>query len=163
MFFVAQADVFCNGVLPIKKVLKSPPSQPSLRDKITERFPAWVVAEMYAAVSNLERERERNMREQAKRKRLSSTCFEDRVFAIESEVLDGIMTSRCPHCATPFADFSGCAALQCGSCQKSFCGLCGSPTPDDGHAHVQSRRRLRSNLDLEGSRVLILFFRNCVL
>ena len=103
---------------------------------------------MHAAVSNLEKEHERNMREQAKRKRLASTCFAERVFATESEVLDGIMTSRCPHCATPFADFSGCAALQCGSCQKYFCGLCGSPTPDDGHAHVldcQSRCFFKMN------------------
>ena len=88
------------------------------------------------------------MREQAQRKRLASSSFEDRVFAIESDVLDGIMTSRCPHCATPFADFSGCAALQCSSCQKYFCGLCGSPTPDDGHAHVldcQSRCFFKMN------------------
>ena len=118
------------------------------RQNRKKRFPANIVADMHAAVSNLEKEHERNIREQAKRKRLASTCFAERVFATESEVLDGIMTSRCPHCATPFADFGGCAALQCGSCQKYFCGLCGSPTPDDGHVHVldcQSRCFFKMN------------------
>ena len=103
---------------------------------------------MYAAVMNVERDRSQRILEQVKRKRLGSSCFEDRVFATESEVLDGIMTSRCPHCAMPFADFSGCAALQCSSCQKYFCGLCGSPTPEDGHAHVldcQSRCFFKMN------------------
>ena len=48
------------------------------------------------------------------------------------------LTHRCPHCDTPYADFSACAALQCSSCLNHFCGLCGEATPEDGHAHVLS-------------------------
>ena len=71
-----------------------------------------------------------------KRKMLATSSFEDRVYFSEASVLEGIMTARCPHCDVPFADFSGCAALQCSSCLQHFCALCGEATAEDGHAHV---------------------------
>eukprot|EP00122_Pirum_gemmata_P004642 Pgem_evm1s4225 len=30
----------------------------------------------------------------------------------------------CPHCKTAYFDFTGCMALQCESCKKTFCGYC---------------------------------------
>ena len=91
---------------------------------------------MYAAHRNQETVREQALLEHSKRKRKAALSWEDRIYESEYEVLDAMVSSCCPHCATAFADFSGCAALQCGTCMKFFCGLCGCVTPDDGHNHV---------------------------
>lgn len=44
---------------------------------------------------------------------------------------------RCPHCASVFSDFDGCASLQC-SCGGHFCALCLEPfsSARESHEHV---------------------------
>ena len=98
--------------------------------------PVDCASKMYAAHRNQETVREQALLEHSKRKRKAALSWEDRIYESEYEVLDAMVSSCCPHCATAFADFSGCAALQCGTCMKFFCGLCGCVTPDDGHNHV---------------------------
>jgi hypothetical protein len=52
---------------------------------------------------------------------------------------DVIMNLKCPHCSTPYAEFDGCMAIQCGTCKKSFCGYChhGTETARGAHDHVR--------------------------
>ena len=98
--------------------------------------PVDCASKMYAAHKYEEELREQALLEHSKRKRKAAMSWEDRFYESESEVLDAMVSSCCPHCATAFSDFSGCAALQCSTCMKFFCGLCGCGTPDDGHNHV---------------------------
>ena len=98
--------------------------------------PVDCASKMYAAHQYQEELRGQALLEHSKRKRKAALSWEERVYESESEVLDAMVSSCCPHCATAFSDFSGCAALQCSTCMRFFCGLCGCGTPDDGHDHV---------------------------
>lgn len=42
----------------------------------------------------------------------------------------------CPHCKTPFIDFSNCIALTCEACKKEFCGVCLSDHGGQTNGHV---------------------------
>ena len=40
------------------------------------------------------------------------------------EVVENILTLRCPRCKMAFVDYTGCAALECTNCKAAFCALC---------------------------------------
>jgi hypothetical protein len=50
-----------------------------------------------------------------------------------------IMNLCCPHCKIAYADFTGCMALQCQTCNGYFCGYChqASTTGRGTHEHVR--------------------------
>lgn len=52
------------------------------------------------------------------------------------DVIENILTLRCPRCKTAFIDFSGCAALKCSTCPCGFCALCLMDCGSDAHGHV---------------------------
>ena len=56
----------------------------------------------------------------------------------------------CPHCATVYAEFDGCMALKCSSCNLSFCGYCHKGFPDSRGAHDHVRE-CDANLTRNGS------------
>lgn len=41
---------------------------------------------------------------------------------LAKQAQDDILNLKCPHCRTPYAEFTGCMAIQCGSCKGHFCG-----------------------------------------
>lgn len=59
------------------------------------------------------------------------------------EIQENILNLRCPKCTTTFYDFTGCAAVNCATCNGYFCGLCLEYCENDGiaHSHVQNCRR----------------------
>jgi hypothetical protein len=56
------------------------------------------------------------------------------------KIRNTILNLCCPHCKIAYADFTGCMALQCATCEKSFCGYCHEPTQTSrgAHEHVRS-------------------------
>jgi hypothetical protein len=57
------------------------------------------------------------------------------------EIINDILTLRCPRCKTAFLDYSGCAALTCGVCKAGFCALCLLDCGGtDAHQHVANCR-----------------------
>ena len=54
------------------------------------------------------------------------------------DIIENILTLRCPRCKVAFIDYEGCAALTCGCCKAGFCAFCLTDCGDDAHAHVPS-------------------------
>ncbi len=52
------------------------------------------------------------------------------------EIIENILTLRCPGCKCAFIDYVGCAALTCSKCNAHFCALCLIDCGADAHAHV---------------------------
>ena len=40
------------------------------------------------------------------------------------EVVENVLTLRCPRCKMAFLDYTGCIALECLNCKAAFCALC---------------------------------------
>lgn len=53
------------------------------------------------------------------------------------DVIENILTLRCPRCKTAFIDFAGCAALTCSTCPCGFCALCLKDCGSDAHSHIR--------------------------
>ena len=52
------------------------------------------------------------------------------------DIIEKILTLRCPRCKLAFVDYEGSAALWCSSCKAGFCAFCLKDCGDDAHAHV---------------------------
>ena len=52
------------------------------------------------------------------------------------EVVENILTLRCPRCKNAFIDYADCAALECSNCNAAFCALCLKDCGDNAHSHV---------------------------
>jgi len=52
------------------------------------------------------------------------------------QIVDEILTLRCPRCKQAFLDFDGCFALKCNVCSCGFCGWCLKDCGNDAHSHV---------------------------
>jgi Zinc finger C-x8-C-x5-C-x3-H type (and similar)/Zinc finger, C3HC4 type (RING finger) len=60
------------------------------------------------------------------------------------QVIDEILTLRCPRCRAAFIDFDGCFALKCSMCPCGFCGWCLHDCGTDAHSHV-SKCKFKTN------------------
>mmetsp|Transcript_24672 Transcript_24672/g.61913 ORF Transcript_24672/g.61913 Transcript_24672/m.61913 type:complete len:126 (-) Transcript_24672:136-513(-) len=54
------------------------------------------------------------------------------------QIVDEILTMRCPRCSQAFVDFSDCAALTCSRCHAAICAFCQTDCGRDAHAHVRN-------------------------
>ncbi len=54
------------------------------------------------------------------------------------EIVNDILTLRCPRCKLAFLDYTGCAALTCSNCHAGFCAMCLKDCGTDAHSHVPS-------------------------
>ena len=54
------------------------------------------------------------------------------------DIIENVFTLRCPRCKTAYLDFTGCAALTCGTCKAGFCAMClkDCGSGPDTHSHV---------------------------
>jgi len=61
---------------------------------------------------------------------------------VRMEIIDEIISLRCPRCKAVFTDFSGCFALTCfrTECKAGFCAWCLKDCGADAHAHVPNCR-----------------------
>uniref|UniRef100_A0A0G4HPY8 non-specific serine/threonine protein kinase n=1 Tax=Chromera velia CCMP2878 TaxID=1169474 RepID=A0A0G4HPY8_9ALVE len=53
------------------------------------------------------------------------------------EIIDDVLTLKCPGCHQAFIDYDGCAALACSRCPCKFCGYCLRDCGNDAHPHVR--------------------------
>lgn len=65
-------------------------------------------------------------------------------FRLADEMCAFARERRCPWCDRLFADFDGCAALEC-HCKRWFCALCLHACDSSKHAHDHLRRDCPSN------------------
>jgi hypothetical protein len=65
-------------------------------------------------------------------------AFEREVEMLRTQIIDNILTLRCPRCFVAFVDFDGCFALTCGKhgCGCGFCAWCLADCGTDAHSHV---------------------------
>uniref|UniRef100_A0A0G4FLM6 RING-type domain-containing protein n=1 Tax=Chromera velia CCMP2878 TaxID=1169474 RepID=A0A0G4FLM6_9ALVE len=88
-------------------------------------------------------ERVRRKVEDEYKERLRKALVEDGAQRKVREITEDILTLKCPRCRAAFADFDGCAALTCGSCNCAFCGYCLKDCGRDAHDHMPRCRVTR--------------------
>jgi RNA recognition motif-containing protein len=59
---------------------------------------------------------------------------------LRMQIVDDILTLRCPRCKQAFLDFDGCFAISCHACPCNFCGWCLMDCQGDAHPHVKECR-----------------------
>ena len=93
------------------------------------------------AVKKSNRELEHTLRNQFEADRKRIAAIQDlkkrEAETLRMDIVEEILTLRCPRCHFPFDDFDGCFAIKCGqpNC-ASFCGWCLQDCGPDAHAHV---------------------------
>jgi len=72
------------------------------------------------------------------------------------EIVENILTLKCPRCKTAFVDFDGCFALSCSQCGCGFCAYCLSDCGNSAaaHEHVRACPNSLNRGDYYGSFVL---------
>lgn len=63
---------------------------------------------------------------------------ERRAEMLKLEIVETILTLKCPSCKAAFIDFTGCFALSCHKCRCGFCAWCLADCGSDAHRHVAS-------------------------
>ena len=87
-------------------------------------------------------------------KRLQELDADQRaVIGHRNEIIEDILTLKCPACSQAFLDFVGCFALSCSKCPCNFCAWCLMSSNDDqkNHAHVVRCERSKSAGQFFGS------------
>jgi hypothetical protein len=107
-------------------------------------FATYMASRQQLTEQRLEREKEARMQEllTAELQRLRAMDEHERTVRAHVHQIAASLLTKCPRCAAPFGDFSGCCALACGSCPAHFCAWCFHPSDDSAanHAHVASCR-----------------------
>ena len=62
---------------------------------------------------------------------------EREVERLRLDIVENILTLRCPRFKIAFIDYSGCAALTCGCCKAAFCAVCLKDCGSNAHLHVR--------------------------
>ena len=80
---------------------------------------------------------EKRLRKEFERIQAIANLDEREANRVRLEIVEEIMTLRCPRCKTAFADFEGCFALRCNPrCGAGICAWCLKDCGSDAHAHV---------------------------
>ena len=61
---------------------------------------------------------------------------ERKVYTARLQLVEEVLTLKCPRCGQAFVDFNGCFALECGRCGAGFCAWCLHDCGRDAHQHV---------------------------
>jgi hypothetical protein len=63
---------------------------------------------------------------------------EERMQRYRREIIDSVLTLKCPRCSSAFVDYDGCDALTCGNprCGCNFCALCLAPFRNSAECHA---------------------------
>ena len=65
---------------------------------------------------------------------------EKKVLLLRKQIIEEILTLKCPRCKLAFLDFDGCFALSCMGCKCGFCAYCLEDCGNDAHRHVANCR-----------------------
>jgi hypothetical protein len=97
-----------------------------------------VIRERIAANEATKMENERMTKELQRIQRLSAE--EQLIEFKRNDIIDNILTLRCPRCRYAFDDFVGCFALTCGitTCRAAFCAWCLADCGGNAHPHVRA-------------------------
>jgi RNA polymerase subunit RPABC4/transcription elongation factor Spt4 len=106
------------------------------------------------------REEEENHWKNEIEKMKDMTEFDREIYVLRNEIVNNILTPRCPSCLKAFLDFDGCFALTCSpnGCNAVFCAWCEELCAVDAHPHVASCKY--GNGDVYGDISLIEPVRN---
>lgn len=88
------------------------------------------------AVTKALKEQEERLKKEHERIMAIQDEAERKVERLRLEIIEEILTLRCPGCKCAFIDYTGCAALTCGICKVGFCALCLVNCGTDAHSHV---------------------------
>jgi hypothetical protein len=64
--------------------------------------------------------------------------------SVRKNIIDNILTQRCPKCKAAFVDWDGCIALHCSRCMAGFCAVCLKHCKFDAHSHCSQCPWVRS-------------------
>jgi len=113
------------------------------KEKVPERI--FALIEKQKADFNTKKAVEKELKQQEQRIRKEYEALmnirdeEERVAArMRLDIVNEVLTLRCPRCKLAFLDYTGCAALTCASstCKAGFCAMCLKDCGGDAHAHV---------------------------
>jgi len=88
------------------------------------------------AVDQALKEQEARLRNEFERIQAIKDEDERKSERIRLDIIENILTLRCPRCKCAFIDYTGCAALTCSNCKASFCALCLKDCGTNAHSHV---------------------------
>jgi len=88
------------------------------------------------AVNEALKDQETRLRKEFERIQAIQDREEQMAERLRLEIIEDILTLRCPRCKLAFIDYSGCAALTCAKCKAGFCALCLKDCGHDAHQHV---------------------------
>ena len=78
---------------------------------------------------------EKRIREEYERIQRIKDVDEREATKLRLDIIEQILTLRCPRCKAAFTDFSGCFALTC-RCSAGFCAWCLKDCGADAHSHI---------------------------
>lgn len=88
------------------------------------------------AVDEALKEQENRLKKEFERIQAIQDKEEQMAERLRLQIIEDIMTLRCPRCKCAFLDYEGCAALTCNHCKAGFCALCLEDCGSDAHRHV---------------------------
>lgn len=119
----------CNEEITLLDVAKEPRIF-SLIEKMKTDF------ESKKAVDKALKEQEARLKREHDRLMAIADEEERNAARIRLDIVENVLTLRCPRCKVAFLDYEGCAALTCSNCRAGFCSMCLKDCGHDAHAHV---------------------------
>ncbi len=113
------------------------------KEKVPERI--FTLIEKQKADFNTKKTVEKELKQQEERLRKEYEALmnikdeEEREAArMRLDIINEVLTLRCPRCKLAFLDYVGCAALTCAAptCKAGFCAMCLKDCGADAHAHI---------------------------
>jgi hypothetical protein len=123
------------------------------KEKVPERI--FTLIEKQKADFNTKKTVEKELKQQEERLRKEYEALmnikdeEEREAArMRLDIVNEVLTLRCPRCKLAFLDYEGCAALTCAAstCKAGFCAMCLKDCGADAHPHVPRCPENRSGM-----------------
>jgi hypothetical protein len=135
------ADPKCRSPYDLTQVASHQPKGDDVPNYFGELVALQKDRSIAEARKNIEKEAdERVQREVEKAKHMSAIELE--VDRLRKQIVDDILTPKCPRCKLAYFDFEGCFALTClaNNCKAAFCAWCEEDCGVDAHRHVVNCR-----------------------
>ena len=126
----------CKEPYDLLQIARQSPSPATFKRILALTYTSKIVADRERDVALQAQNRELQSKYEAL---LSIKNEDDRTAAkLRLDIIDDILTLKCPRCKIAFCEYDGCAALTCGSntCRCGFCAYCMKDCGVDAHAHI---------------------------